>query len=270
MATSPADQAVLDPETGAFYCSAITVLSEDGVPFLVGGAYALGHYTGIERHTKDFDVFVREADRDRALEALGRCGCRTEVTFPHWLAKGYYGDDFVDVIYASGNGVAQVDDGWFAHAVDGDVLGMPVKLCPAEEIIWTKAFVQERERFDGADVAHLIRACGPDLDWQRLLRRFGPYWRVLFGHLVTFGFIYPNERDAVPAWAMRELWRRTERELNEPAGGEKLCQGTLISRQQYLLDIELWGYTDARLHPRVKMSENDIEQWTAAIEDDGT
>jgi len=53
----------------------------------------------------------------------------------------------------------------------------------------------ERERFDGGDIAHLIRGSGRDLDWQRLLNRFGPHWRVLFSHLVMFGFCYPSERE---------------------------------------------------------------------------
>ena len=43
------------------------------MPFLVGGAYAFARYTGIERHTKDFDVFVRAARlRARARRAARR------------------------------------------------------------------------------------------------------------------------------------------------------------------------------------------------------
>jgi hypothetical protein len=46
---------------------------------------------------------------------------------------------------------------------------------------------------------------------------------------------------------------------------KKVCQGTLFSRAQYLVDIESWGYQDARLLLG-SMSERDIEQWTAAID----
>ncbi len=59
-------------------------------------------------------------------------------------------------------------------------------------MIWSKAFIMERERYDGADIAHLILACGRDLDWRRLLGRFGRRWRVLLSHLVLFGFVYPG------------------------------------------------------------------------------
>ena len=94
---------------------------------------------------------------------------------------------------------------------------MIVRLSPAEEMIWSKAFIQERERFDGADVLHLLRETGPSLDWPRLLMRFGDHWRVLLSHLILFGFVYPDKRQNVPAWVMDELIAAAEREPAEPA-----------------------------------------------------
>src|SRR5262249_17967308 len=151
----------------------LATLQRAGLPFLVGGAYALERYTCIRRNTKDFDIFVRPADSRRVLDVLAAAGYRTEVTFSHWLGKAYCGDDFLDVIFSSGNGLARVDDEWFLYAVGAEVFGLLVKLCPPEEMIWQKAYIVERERYDGADVAHLLRGCGPRLDWPRLLRRFG-------------------------------------------------------------------------------------------------
>src|SRR5262249_16447077 len=149
---------------------------------------------------------------------------------------------FVDVIFSSGNAVAAVDDGWFANAVPGEVLGMPARLVPAEEMIWQKAFIQERERYDGADIAHLVRAC--DLDWRRLPSPFGPHWRLLLSQLVTFGFVYPSERDRVPEWVMSDLLARLQAELTGPPPEERVCRGTLLSREQYLIDVKRWGYID--------------------------
>jgi hypothetical protein len=255
----------LDPRTRAFYVKSLGVLNESGVPFLVGGAYALTKHAGIERHTKDLDIFVRPRDRDRVLDVLGAAGFRIEVPFPHWLAKGHGDAGFIDVIYSSGNGVVGVDDEWFAHAADGEILGVPVKLCPAEEMIWSKGYVQERERFDGADIAHLIRGRGEMMDWARLLRRFGAHWRVLFGHLITFGFIYPAERDMIPRWVLKELCDRLADEMAGPSPAGQTCFGTLLSREQYLPDIGRWGYHDARLKPFGAMSPEAIAHWTAAI-----
>lgn len=258
----------LEPKTAAFYRTALEILNREGLPYLVGGAYALGYYTGIERHTKDFDIFVRPADVQPILDVLTAAGYRTELTFPHWLGKVYHDDDFVDVIYSSGNGIAIVDEEWFEHAAEGTVLGMKHRLCPAEEIIWSKSFVIERERYDGADIAHLIRARGQAMDWKRMLRRFDRNWRVLFSHLVLFGFIYPCERDTVPSWVMQELIERLQGEIALPASGPRVCQGTLLSRAQYLIDIRTWGYEDARLRDDVRMNEGDIAHWTAAMEGD--
>nr|PZN79973.1 MAG: hypothetical protein DIU56_04710 [Pseudomonadota bacterium] len=258
----------LDPSARGFYRRTLALLSESGVQFLVGGAYALARYTGIERHTKDFDIFIRSGDYDTVMKVLERAGCRTELTFPHWLGKAHCGDSFIDVIFSSGNGIARVDEEWFEHSVDGEVLGLPVRLCPAEEMIWSKAFIMERERYDGADIMHLLRACGDRLDWPRLLRRFGPHWRVLLKHLVMFGFVYPCERNRIPRAVMRELLDRLEAELDSPPPSERVCYGTIVSRAQYLIDVECWGMQDARLVHGGPMSDADVAHWTAAIHDD--
>jgi hypothetical protein len=260
------DQVVLSPKARAFYRRALRVLRDAELPFLIGGAYALAFYTNIVRYTKDLDVFVRPEDAGRTLDLLAGAGCRTELTFPHWLGKAYEEDDFVDVIFSSGNGVVRVDDAWFTYAPTGEVLGEPVRLCPVEEMIWSKSYILERERYDGADINHLLRAAGTDLDWPRLLERFGPHWRVLLSHLVLFGFAYPPERTRVPDWVMEDLLRRLEKEQHTPPPDRRVCQGTLLSREQYLIDVEQWGYEDARLAPRGPMTATDIGCWTAAID----
>jgi putative nucleotidyltransferase-like protein len=258
----------LDPVARELYRRVMRRLQAEGIPFLVGGAYAFDRYTGIARHTKDFDLFIHPRDVDRTLEVLAAEGCKTDIPFPHWLAKAQCGEDVVDLIYSSGNGVALVDDGWFRHSVEETVLDVPVQLIPAEEMIWSKAFIMERERYDGGDIAHILRACAEQLDWPRLLQRFDLNWRVLFKHLVIFGFIYPCERARIPAAVMRELMGRLDKELTRPAA-ERVCRGTLISRAQYLVDVEHWGYSDPRLAPQGNMTSAERERWTAGIADDG-
>src|ERR1043166_5296031 len=140
----------------AFYRKVMHTLTEADIPFLVGGTYALAHYTGVSRPTKDLDLFLRRDSLDLALAAIERIGYRTEVTHPHFLGKAYAGTKFIDVIFSSGNGNCQVDDWWFAHAPAGRLLDLPVRFCPLEEMIWSKAYVMERERYDGHDVTHLL------------------------------------------------------------------------------------------------------------------
>jgi Uncharacterised nucleotidyltransferase len=242
-----ARQEELEPSTAAFYREVLITLTEAGLPFLVGGAFALRYYAGIVRHTKDLDLFVRPADYPRILEKLADQGYRTELTNPKWLAKVFADQEFVDVIFGSGKGLAAVDEVWFEHAVEGDVLGLPVRLCPVEEMTWSKAFIMERERFDGADIAHLIRARGERMDWRRLLGRFEIHWRVLLSHLVLFGFVYPNERSQIPDWVLLEFVGRLQKEMQNSPSPDRLCQGPFLSDTQYLPDLERWGYQDARL-----------------------
>jgi hypothetical protein len=263
MVSAPAE--FLDPQTHAFYCRMLGALEDARIPFLVGGAYALGHYTGVERHTKDLDVFIHRRDYERTMQTLAEVGCKTELTFSHWLGKARCGEDFIDVIFSSGNGVAEVDDEWFEHARDGSALGVLVRVIPPEEMIWSKAFIMERERFDGADINHLLRACGAEIDWERLLRRFGSHWRVLLSHLLLFGFVYPAQRSNVPDWVLDELLGRTWQEAHETSAAAQVCRGTLLSRAQYLIDVERWGYEDARLVPTGSMTWREVARWTAAI-----
>jgi hypothetical protein len=259
----------LDQQSREFYIHSMELMEKGGLPFLVGGAYAFGRYTGIQRHTKDFDVFIRREDFDKAKGLFERAGYQTELTFPHWLGKAFKGPDFVDLIFSAGNGVAAVDDAWFAHAVDEEIFGVRTKLIPPEEMIWSKGLIMERERFDGADVTHVINAIGDKLDWRRLLMRYGRYWRALYAHLILFGFIYPSERSKVPDWVMENLARRLAIDTARGEAFDKICYGTIVSRQQYLVDINERGYRDARLEPLGKMSEDDIALWTKGIEVDG-
>ena len=249
-----------------FYKRVILVFQEKGIDFLVGGAFAFVRYTGIGRDTKDLDLFIRRADWDAVTTALAEQGITTELTFPHWLGKVYGGrqrEFFVDLIFSGGNGVAEVDAEWFAFAVRDESLGFPVRLMPVEEMIWSKAFLMERERFDGADVLHLVRARQHEINWPRLLSRFGEHWRVLLSHLVLFPYVYPNQ--PAPQQVIDELLDRARSETKADEG-IRLCRGPLLSRAQYLVDVERWNYVDAREVPLGTMTPEEIDIWTRAIE----
>jgi hypothetical protein len=249
-----------------FYRQVVEVLNGNLVPFMMGGGFAFEHYTRIGRNIKDLDIFIGRKNLDSAFQVLNEAGFRTELTFPHWLGKVFHGRSFIDVIFSSGNGLCEVDDGWFEHASSGQVFGFPVKFCPPEEMIWSKAFVMERERYDGGDIAHLLLKCGPRLDWDRLLERFGAHWRVLLSHLILFGYIYPSERSIVPRRILDSLFQRLEEECAAPADGAQFCRGPLLSRAQYRVDIERLGYRDARIVPEGNMSPQETARWTAAAE----
>jgi hypothetical protein len=248
----------------SFYIGALRLLETTGVRFLIGGAFAHSRYTGRDRDTKDLDVMLRREDVARALTAFSDAGYHVDLPFPHWLGKVRRESQYIDVVFSSGNGIVRVDDGWFTHAVPAAVLGIPVLLCPPEELLWSSSFVQERERYDGAAVLHLLHAQAVNLDWSRLLERFGTNWPVLLSYLILFQFAYPDRRADIPDAVMNELTDRLQSQQPEP--DNRVCQGTLLSRQQYLFDIDQLGYTDARLRPHGAMTPEQAEIWTKAIE----
>jgi Uncharacterised nucleotidyltransferase len=233
-----------NPEATAFYAQALRTLDESGVPYLIGGAYAMQTYADIVRETKDLDIFSKAGDHPRLLRALADAGYETEITDATWLAKAFDGDYFVDIIFGSANGVSTVDDSWFEHAYPTEVVGRPVRLVSAEDQVWQKAFVQDRFRYDGADVAHIFRKWGANLDWGRLLNRMEAHWELLFAHVLQFRYVYPGERDVIPNWLLEELQSRVSAQLSVPVPAEAVCRGPLLSKTQYTIDIDQWGYRE--------------------------
>ena len=250
-----------------FYRNTLDILEQARIPALLGGAFAQEFYTGISRKTKDLDLFIKPCDLQRALGALAAQGYRTEVTFSHWLGKAFDRDglNFVDIIFNSGNGLCRVDESWFTHAPAGQAFDRPVDFCPVEESIWQKSFIMERERYDGADIAHLLRAQADQLDWHRLLQRFDGHWRVLMSYITLFGYIYPSERNKIPEWVQRRLAGLFAHEISRDAPAERVCAGTFLSRAQYIVDVDEWGYRDLRTPDH--MTTEAIERWTAAAEE---
>jgi len=249
------------------YRKVMQALQAAQMRFLVGGGFAFDCHTGLSRTTKDLDLFVLPVDFSHILDTCSAAGYRVSVKFPHWLGKVSRDDQVIDIIFSSGNGLCTVDEDWFTHAVPGDLFGLPIQLCPPEEMIWSKAFVMERERFDGADVVHLLSAHGKTLDWARLLRRFHSHWRVLFSHLVLFGYVFPSERSKIPDWLLIEFERRIRMEMSSAPPQERLCQGTLLSWSQYLAKIEQGGYQDARHPPRGRLTLEQIAALNAAFKE---
>lgn len=238
----------VEPEAWAAsrYGRALSRLTESGVPVLVGGAYAMRVYAGISRWTKDLDLFSPRSEVARVLAVLEEDGWEVELTDPVWLAKARLDGLLIDVLFSSGNGLHPVEESWFQRAAQAMLFGAPVRLLPVEEMILVKAYVQTRDRYDGADIHHLILKHGQRMDWKRLLDLLGAHWEVLLAHLVNFRFVYPSEHDAVPEWLWRDLLRRAQEQIERPPVADRICRGTLFSRSEYEIDVREWGYRDTR------------------------
>jgi len=252
----------MKPPRVTFYREVLGALTRARVPFLIGGAFAFCRHVDISRRTKDLDLMIDEDTWPRLARVLRAAGIHTRRVFPHWLGKALAPAGQVDVIFNGGSGLTPVDQEWFTHGVRATVLGFQVRLCPVEELIWSKAFIMERERFDGADILHLIHAHADRLDWRRLRRRFAGHEAVLRAHLILFQYVYPSMATAIPAWLDADLADRPAPIVSHPP----LCRGTYLSRAQYLVDVEEWGYADARLAPFGGMTAREWLAWTNAID----
>jgi hypothetical protein len=230
-------------EAHQFYKEALEELNECGKPYMLGGAFAFFQYTDIYRDTKDLDIFCKAGDYPAILKHFAAKGYRTELTDVRWLAKVYKGDYFIDIIFSSVNNICVVDDSWFARATEARVVGMDVLLLPPEELIWCKCYVINRERFDGADINHLLLRQGKNLDWERLLARLDQHWHLLFAHLLMFQFVYPYDfREIIPKWIFDELMKRSAEQYDLPPAAVRVCRGPMIDNTQYHIDVKEWDY----------------------------
>ncbi|MGN6551870.1 MAG: hypothetical protein ACTHJ3_18520 [Pararhizobium sp.] len=228
----------------AFYADAIDRLTEADIPFLIGGTFAVSVYTGISRLTKDLDIFCLPGDWQRVLAYFQDAGHPVEITDERWLGKVFDGEAFFDVIHASSRGGSQVSQSWFEHARRSEILGRPAAVVAPTELLWSKTFIQFRERYDGSDVAHIILRASDQINWERLLGYMDAKWEVLFMHLLNFRWIYPARRALVPDWLFDELLGRLERQRALPAPIADICRGRMFSAADYEIDVHEWGLID--------------------------
>ncbi|WP_247424256.1 nucleotidyltransferase family protein [Bradyrhizobium sp. 139] len=227
-------------KTEQFYSNVLAELLEAALPFMVGGGYAVNVYTDARRPTKDLDVFTTQAEFPRLLAHLQH-NHRISAS-ERWLGKVHRGRDFVDVIFDSSNGAVPVQQEWFQYARQAQVLGHCVPVISPTELIWSKVFIQKRNRHDGSDIVNLILRQRDEVDWRRLIAYMDPHWEVLLCHLLTFRWIYPSERDAIPGWLFDDLLERLNRQREYPPPASKRCRGRLFSSSDYRSAIEKWGF----------------------------
>lgn len=215
-------------------------MDREFVPVVVSGAFALHEHTGIWRDTKDLDLFLPAQEVPRALHVLERDGFKTEICDPVWLAKAHRGEFFVDLITGMSNAVVRVDYSWVKRASRAQVFGLSTRVLAPEELIASKIFVTRRERFDGADICHVIYGTRGQFDWRRLMTLVGEHWGMLLWALVLYQYVYPGNTDYVPQEVWEELLHRFKMELKHPNSGVGF-RGSLIDEKMFAIDVEEWG-----------------------------
>ncbi len=228
------------PEQINLFRAVLRHLNETRVPYIVSGAAALQQHTGICRNTKDLDLFLPSQHVQAALRSLEEEGLVTEVPDPVWLAKAHRGEFYVDLITGMSNAVVVVDQSWIDRAIPADIFGVPVKIIAPEELIASKLFVTRRERFDGADIAHVIFGTRGKLDWQRLMNLVAEHWQVLLWALVLYQYVYPAYGDYVPREIWDDLLARFRDSIDHPDKSAPF-RGSLVDPMMFAIDVNEWG-----------------------------
>jgi len=248
-------------EQEALFREVLQLLNDKQVPYAVSGAFALHQHTGIWRNTKDLDLFLTAENARRAMEVLKGDGFETEIVDPIWLCKAWREEFYVDLITGMSNGIITVEDSWIEGSARAKVTGVQTRVLAAEELIASKMFVLFRERYDGADIAHVIHGTRGRLDWDRLLHLAGDHWELLFYAMIMFKYIYPSKTDFIP----REIWlsmlERTKQAIENPDPRAKF-RGSLLDERMFAIDVAEWGMNDLLGESR-KRREGEIEEKTS-------
>ena len=234
----------------ALFREVLALLEEKRVPFAVSGAFALRQHTGIFRDTKDLDLFLTARVAPCAMDYLKRDGFQTEICDPVWLMKAHRDDFFVDLITGMSNAAIVVDDSWIQRARPAMVYGVETRVLAPEELIASKLFVTRRERFDGADIAHVIYGTQGKLEWERILEIAGEHWEMLLWTLILFRYVYPAQSDYVPKAVWEDLLGRFQAAISKPDRNARF-RGSLVDENMFAIDLREWGL------------ENVLEQYRA-------
>ena len=156
------------------------VLQQANVPFLLGGGLAVWARGGPQTE-HDVDLYLREEDADRALEALAAAGFRTERPPEGWLVKAY-GDEgtLVDLIFEPSGG--KIGDEEFERAEELEVVALRIKVASLEDVLTQKLLSLKEQEPDFSAVLEIGRAVREQIDWDEVRERTSesPFARAYF------------------------------------------------------------------------------------------
>ncbi len=146
----------------------VAVLRDAEIPFLLGGSLACWA-RGAPETRHDLDFMIREADAERALEALERVGMRRERPPEEWLVKAWDGEILVDLIH--GQSGMDIDEDAFARGEELDVLSMRMPVMVLEDVITTKLHAMTEHSIRYERLLPIARALREQIDWDEVRRR---------------------------------------------------------------------------------------------------
>ena len=190
-----------------------------GLSFAIGGGLAFSCYSEQQRWTKDLDLFIPECQRDEFIAVAAGVGFgdyhEKKPYDRSWIYRAVRNDVILDLIWEMANHRAKVDERWWTRGREVELHGRVMRAIPAEELIWAKIYILQRDRCDWPDVINVIHAQADALDWQHLIDNLAEDAPLLRGALSVYQWLCPQASERVPRWVLRRLGLTPE-----PTGGE--------------------------------------------------
>lgn len=199
----------------AVFGEALSALNGAGIPYVIGGAFAVHYYSGTWRNTNDLDVYLERKHLREAADVLSELGFRDFGEMAagdrEWIYHAFKDHALIDIIWQPPNHLSPVNESYYRRGVEGYFDGIPVRFIPPDDLIWSKIFTMNLHRCDWPDVFSIIRSCPEQINWRYLLDKMGDHWPVLYAFFVLFEWAYPSEAECIPGAIREELVARTKR-----------------------------------------------------------
>jgi hypothetical protein len=200
---------VIPDDQWLVYKDAIVGSRKANIRSLLGGGFGLAAYTGRWRNTKDMDLYIHPEDGPAMIKVLNEAGFADYYeTLPYdrgWIYRSTRDGVIVDIIWSMANRRAQVDDLWFKRARTVRLRDEKISLVSAEELLWCKLYVFQRDHCDWTDVINLMYATGPTLDWDYLVNRVGDDLPLLRSLVTLFDWLCPARSAQFPEGVLERL-----------------------------------------------------------------
>lgn len=212
----------ISERTISVFRQALEAFNKINIPYVIGGAFAVHHYSEVWRNTDDLDLYIERHYLPLAIDILSKMGFRDRGEMAAgdrtWIYHAIKNRVLVDLIWQPPNGMPPVNESFFTRGPEGEFLGIPTRFLPADELILAKIFTMNRHRCDWPDIFQIVRMCPKELDWHYLLDQMGEHWPVLLSFMVLYDWAYPSEARCIPQDIREELVRRKQEIHGVPSG----------------------------------------------------
>lgn len=190
------------------FAEAVQILNDSPLDYMIGGGVSLNYY-GLERDTKDIDVFVSKNEAEPLLRFFEKAGWLTKFTDGRWLYQATKGEgvlsfkknNTVDVIFRN-SGPIDITPKILKHAIKTEFLNLPIKIPSIEDLVLFKIYSQQLySQHHWNDAVWLLDNYANNFDWNYFLENAAAYSKVTLGFLL----LADSDRGAVPYHVIKKI-----------------------------------------------------------------